>query len=136
MTRGYYDRVSKVNGHQLRYCPHISSEEPEPEVASSNGQDTRKARATREVNRLQRVQRKFKIAMLSAVTIGEIQEIMSELVRQAKKGNISAAREVLDRCVGKTSEQEVIERLAELEALVLSSQGEALGEESVRSNAG
>jgi hypothetical protein len=74
--------------------------------------------------------------MLSAVTIGEIQEIMSELVRQAKKGNISAAREVLDRCVGKTSEQEVIERLAELEALVLSSQGEALGEESVRSNAG
>jgi ribosomal protein L17 len=74
--------------------------------------------------------------MLSAVTISEIQEVMLALVERAKRGNISAAREVLDRCVGKTSEQEVIERLAELEAIVLTTQGEALGDDSVRSNVG
>lgn len=118
----------------LRYCPHVQGDEPE--VDPTKVGDRKKATATKQINRLQRVQRKFKLAMVTAVTINDIQEIMISLVLSAKAGNISAAREVLDRCVGKTSEQDVIDRLAELEALVLSSTGEALGEDPVRSNAG
>lgn len=58
--------------------------------------------------------------MLSAVTIADIQAIMIELVELAKGGNISAAREVLDRCVGKAQETELLERLSQLEAMILS----------------
>lgn len=103
-----------------RYSPHIEAEDiPDQFDGTTNKPSKKDDVRQKQINRLSRVQRNFKIAMLSAVTVNEIQEIMQTLVDHAKRGNISAAKEVLDRCVGKTSEQEVIERLAELEALVL-----------------
>jgi hypothetical protein len=38
------------------------------------------------------------------------------LVKSAKEGNVAAAREVLDRCVGRPLEADLLERLEALEA--------------------
>ena len=39
-------------------------------------------------------------------------------IEAAKKGNITAAREVLDRVMGKPLETDVLEKIAELERLL------------------
>lgn len=40
-------------------------------------------------------------ALLAAVTAQDIQAIVKKLISKAKNGNIPAAKEVLDRCIGK-----------------------------------
>jgi hypothetical protein len=60
----------------------------------------------------------FQLAVLSSVDTDDIQDIMHALIREAKSGNITAAREVLDRTVGKADESELIARLGELESII------------------
>lgn len=103
----------------LKYRPHVD-DPGEPEVPHVD--NTKAAKKASQLNRLSRVQRRFRCALLSSITISEIQEIMAKLIQQAKNGNITAAREVLDRAVGKAAEQDIIDRLAELEVLVTSQQ--------------
>jgi len=55
-------------------------------------------------------------AMLDAVTEDDMRAVLGKLVELAKAGNVPAAREVLDRCLGRTLEADVIERLEQLEA--------------------
>jgi len=43
-------------------------------------------------------------AMLTAVTENDVQEIVAALVQQAKAGDVVAAREILNRLIGKPSD--------------------------------
>lgn len=57
----------------------------------------------------------LRVAMLEAVSEGDMQAILSKLVELAKAGNIPAAKEVLDRCLGRTLEADLLERMELLE---------------------
>ncbi len=54
-------------------------------------------------------------AMLNAVSEEDMGAILARLVELAKAGNVPAAKEVLDRCLGRTLEADFIERLEQLE---------------------
>ncbi len=59
---------------------------------------------------------KLRAAMLAAVSDAEMKAIVAKLVELAKGGNVPAAKEVLDRCLGRPVEADLLERLEELEA--------------------
>lgn len=67
---------------------------------------------------------RLRVAMMASVSPEDIFEIMTEFIEAAKNGNISAAREVLDRAVGKTEESVLVKRLEELETAILEGQVE------------
>ncbi len=52
-------------------------------------------------------------ALLDAVTVEDMRAIVRKLIELAKAGNIQAAREVLDRCLGKSGRPGFIEDLEE-----------------------
>ncbi len=54
-------------------------------------------------------------ALLAAVTREDMEAVIRKLVELAKNGNIQAAKEVLDRCLGKPQEADLIERIEHLE---------------------
>ncbi len=56
--------------------------------------------------------------MLAAVSDKEMKAIVKKLVELAKRGNVPAAKEVLDRCLGRPVEADLLERLEELEELL------------------
>lgn len=58
-------------------------------------------------------------AMLDAVSEEDIRAIVGKLVELAKAGNVPAAKEVLDRCVGRTLEADLLERLEQLEEVLV-----------------
>ncbi len=45
--------------------------------------------------------RELKSALLNAISCKDIQEIAKKLVSKAKKGDVPATKEILDRCLGK-----------------------------------
>ena len=57
----------------------------------------------------------LRTAMLKAVSEDDLTRIVKQLVKLAVKGNVPAAKEVLDRCLGKPVEADLIERLDQLE---------------------
>ncbi|MFN0012096.1 MAG: hypothetical protein ACKVS8_10685 [Phycisphaerales bacterium] len=57
---------------------------------------------------------RLRAAMLGAVEAGDVADVVKALVALAKGGNVAAAREVLDRTLGKA---EALDLLARLEAL-------------------
>ena len=61
---------------------------------------------------------KLRSAMLAAVSDKEMKAVVKKLVELAKSGNVPAAREVLDRCLGRPVEADLLERLEELEELL------------------
>jgi hypothetical protein len=61
-------------------------------------------------------------ALMTAVTKADIEAIIAGMVKEAKAGNVAAAREVLDRCLGKPVEADLLVRLEELEAAVATQQ--------------
>lgn len=65
----------------------------------------------RKVNRL-------RVAMLAAVTDAEMKRIMAKLIELATDGNVSAAKEVLDRTVGSVALAELRERVERMEQLM------------------
>jgi len=56
--------------------------------------------------------------MLNAVTEEDMRTILGKLVELARSGNVQAAKEVLDRCLGKPLESDLLESLEQLEALL------------------
>jgi len=54
-------------------------------------------------------------AMLSAVSADDVEKIIQAVVKAAKEGDIAAAREVLDRTIGKPSQTDIVARLESLE---------------------
>ena len=61
---------------------------------------------------------KLRSAMLAAVSDKEMKAVVKKLVELAKGGNVPAAKEVLDRCLGRPVEADLLERLEELEELL------------------
>lgn len=57
-------------------------------------------------------------AMIKAVSLRDMRAIVKKLVEQAKAGNVPAAKEVLERCLGKPQEADLIERIEQLEELL------------------
>ena len=57
-------------------------------------------------------------AMLKAVTEKDMRAVVMKLVELAKSGNVPAAKEVLDRCLGRPVEADLIERLDQVEELL------------------
>jgi hypothetical protein len=57
-------------------------------------------------------------ALFDAVGPEDLREIVRSLVEQAKEGNIPAAREVLDRTLGKADVVDLLERIDRLEELL------------------
>jgi len=57
-------------------------------------------------------------AMLRAVTEEDMEAILGKLVTLARSGNVPAAKEVLDRCLGRHLEADLLERLEQLEAVL------------------
>lgn len=58
----------------------------------------------------------LRLAMLEAITEEDMRAILGKLVELARLGNVQAAREVLDRCLGRSIEADLVERLEDLEA--------------------
>ncbi len=61
---------------------------------------------------------KLRTALLEAVSEEELKTIVKKLVELARQGNVQAAKEVLDRCLGKPVEADLIARLDELERTI------------------
>jgi ribosomal protein L17 len=56
--------------------------------------------------------------MLRSVTAEDMKAISDKLVDLAKDGNVTAAREVMDRCLGKSCEVDLIDRIEHLERII------------------
>ena len=56
-------------------------------------------------------------ALLEAVTVEDMTQVVEKLLEQAKAGDIQAAREVLLRTLGRPTEADLLERLERLEEL-------------------
>lgn len=69
---------------------------------------------------------KLRAAILRAVDEGDIEAIIKKLVQQARGGDLPAVKELLDRCVGKPSTGDLIERIEALEAVAEQMQGEGM----------
>jgi hypothetical protein len=63
--------------------------------------------------------------MLGAVSDDDMRELVAVLVKEAKAGNVPAAREVLDRCLGKPEPFDLLQRIDELEGLLATPKAEA-----------
>lgn len=57
-------------------------------------------------------------ALISAVTDEDLRDIIKALIEKAKRGDVPAAKEVLDRTLGRPQEADLIQRLEELEAML------------------
>lgn len=62
---------------------------------------------------------RLRSAMLKAVTEEDMRAIVAKLVESAKKGNVQAAKEIMNRCLGKPQEADLIARIEELEERLL-----------------
>ena len=61
---------------------------------------------------------KLRSALLRAVSEADMQAIVGRLVELAKEGNVQAAKEVIDRCIGRPVEADLFERIEQLEAVM------------------
>jgi len=59
----------------------------------------------------------LRVALFRAVTKKDIKAIILKMVEAAKRGDMIAAREVLDRTIGKASNTELLQRVEHLESL-------------------
>ncbi len=62
---------------------------------------------------------RLRAALMEAVTPEKLTAIVQALIREAEGGNIPAIREVLDRTLGKPIEADLIDRIEELETLLM-----------------
>jgi len=58
---------------------------------------------------------RLRAALIEAVSEDDIRAIAHRLIEQAKEGNLAAAKELLNRTLGKPTEHDLIERLDALE---------------------
>ena len=59
---------------------------------------------------------KLRSCLVNSVTEDDMRAIVAALVDKAKRGDVSAASLLFDRCLGKPLEIDIIERLEQLEA--------------------
>lgn len=90
-----------------------------PSINGPNGRDTNGRFATGNVGgpgnpHVRRVAA-LRAALLDAVTDDDVRKIVAALVKAAKAGDTVAAREVLDRTIGKPAQTELLQRVEALE---------------------
>lgn len=69
-------------------------------------------------NPMARKAQQLRAAMFRAITATDLREIVKKLVDLAKGGDVAAAREVLQRCLGPAESLDILERLNNLEAVI------------------
>ncbi|MFT5051629.1 MAG: hypothetical protein ACI8QZ_003048 [Chlamydiales bacterium] len=62
-------------------------------------------------------------AFMNAVTPDDMREVVEAMVREAKAGNVQAAKLFIERCLGPAEALDLLARLAELEDAVSASLG-------------
>jgi len=60
----------------------------------------------------------LRAALLSAITPTDIKVIIKKLIKQARGGDLAAAKEVLDRAVGRPVELDFLEKIENLERML------------------
>lgn len=99
-----------------------------PSPTGANGNHDRRGRfqrgnkAAKGNPHAQRVGR-LRSALLEAVDEAAIRRVVEALVKEAEGGNVPAVRELLDRCIGKPHETDLIERIERLEAALVEKVG-------------
>ena len=68
---------------------------------------------------------KLRSALLRAVSEADMKAIVARLVKLAREGDVRAAKEVLDRCIGRPTEADLIARIEELEHAVSERESES-----------
>ena len=61
---------------------------------------------------------RLRAALYEAVTREDLVAVIQALVQKAREGNVAAARELLDRLLGKPEAIDLLERLGQLESLL------------------
>jgi len=61
---------------------------------------------------------RLRSALMSAVTEDDIRAVVEALVKKARKGDVTAARVLFDRVLGKPLEADILERIEALEATI------------------
>lgn len=121
-------RGTKVSGLESRVTMVDASEQPKEPFG--NGRDARgrftKGNPGGPGNPAAKRVAALRMALLEAVTEDDMRVIVRRLVKEAKAGNIQAAREVLLRTLGRPLEADLVERLDELED-ILTQRLEAVG---------
>lgn len=69
-------------------------------------------------NPLNRKVARLRSALLGAVSPNDLRQIIAKLIEKAIAGDVVAAREVLDRTLGRPLECDLLERLGELEQVL------------------
>jgi hypothetical protein len=69
-------------------------------------------------NPLARKVGKLRAVLLASVSVKDIRLVARVLVKEARRGNMQAVRELLDRLFGRPVEADLIERLERMEAAV------------------
>ena len=64
-----------------------------------------------------KVQR-LRTALLESVAPKDVEEVIDAMLKSAKKGDVVAAREILDRTIGRAVATDVLQRLEKLEELI------------------
>ncbi|MCH8151440.1 MAG: hypothetical protein IH830_03590 [Planctomycetes bacterium] len=99
-----------------------------PSPTGDNGNHDRRGRfqrgnkAAKGNPHAQRVGR-LRSALLEAVDEAAIRRVVEALIKEAEGGNVPAVRELLDRCIGKPHETDLIERIERLEATLVEKVG-------------
>ena len=62
---------------------------------------------------------RLRAALIGAVKPADIDKIIKVLIREAKTGDVSSIRELLDRVLGKPTQTDVLERIERLEQQLL-----------------
>ncbi len=62
---------------------------------------------------------RIRAALLEAVGPAEAKAIARQLVKMAKGGDLAAIRELLDRCIGKPAQTDLLQRIEALEEQLL-----------------
>jgi hypothetical protein len=95
-------------------------EAPSPSDASGRDASGRFAAGNRagKGNPHARRAQRLRAELFRAVSPGDLKEIVAALVQSAKKGDTVAAREVLDRVLGRPVEVDLIQRLDQVEGLL------------------
>ena len=61
-------------------------------------------------------------ALMKAVTADDVAKIIAALVKLAKAGDVVAAREILDRTIGKPTQADILQCVEALESLIMEQQ--------------
>ena len=77
-------------------------------------------------NPLSKKANQLRVAVSKAVTAADVREIAKKMIDLAKGGDIQAAKLVFDRALGPIVDVDLLERLENLESIVLSSEGKML----------